>query len=636
MARMPGTTVGVEHADPDPGPHSPGDDGSTEGARRSPLPRRLRVGAPTRRETILFLGLLLCYGFFQQTASWNENSRYDLVRAIVEDGTTRIDRFEQNTGDKAFYDGHFYSDKPPGSALIGVPVYALLTTVSQATTGGPPDPATAVQALAFVEGGVFTALLVLLLLRFLRPAVGDAWALVVSIGYGLGSIAFPFATMFFGHAASAVFLFAAFYHLWRWRTDSRAWRPIAAGVLAGCAVITELPVVLGVAVLCGYALWVGRSRALLFVLGGLPLAAVLAVYGLVSFGSPIAIGYQYATVFGNQNRQGIVSIVLPSPATALDLLMDPRGLLRLAPWFCVAPLGLLAYRRRVLRPEVVVSTVMCVVFLVYNSGALNPFGGWTPGPRYLLPALPFAAILVALAPTSVRPLTAGLIAIGIMAMFVATVTMPNAPERYEDPLYLLWLPRLLAGDLAQTIAWSRWGMSGSQPLVVLGVALAGAAAALVATFRRGAGARRFSDAIAIGLAVLLLLFAQPFLPPATVAIGSSAGRPVGSISIDWVGATRELTDEGSQWRIATQLANHGPAIKGSRVVFSALDPEGKTTWSAWYGEVAWGAGEQKRVVIAWDAADAAPSRYRVGVRVLSADGDALYAASDGAAEIRIP
>ena len=80
-----------------------------------------------RRDIVLVVLLLFAYGFFQQHPAWNEFSRYDLVRALVEQGTTQIDSYQDNTGDKAFYAGHWYSDKAPGTALLGVPVYVLLS-----------------------------------------------------------------------------------------------------------------------------------------------------------------------------------------------------------------------------------------------------------------------------------------------------------------------------------------------------------------------------------------------------------------------------------------------------------------------------------------------------------------------------
>lgn len=492
-----------------------------------------RLGSRARREIILALALLFCYGFFRQVPAWNEYSRYDLVRALVEEGTTSIDRYHENTGDKAFYDGHYYSDKAPGTALIGVPVYLLLTAAFNAAGAGTPDPLTAVQALAFVESGVFTVLLVLLLLRFLRPAVGERWALVVSLGYGLGSIAFPFATMLFGHAASAFFLFAAFYVLWRAKkAEGPGWWPALAGFLAGLAVLVELSTMLGVLVLLAYALAARRlsgrrsSRVdlrtpALMVSGAVIPAAMLLSYNWVSFGGPFSLGYGNLASggFAEGMSRGILGVTWPSGEVLVDLLLGPRGLLRLAPWFLLAPVGLLAARRTHLRQEVLVCGVIVVAYLAFNAGYYLPFGGWTPGPRFLSPALPFAAVLVALAPSVFRVLTASLIAIAFAIFVLATVTMPNAPEMYRDPLYDLWLPRLLDQDLAETIASLRWGLHGIQPLMVFVAALALALTALVATFRQGAAAGRFTVIAVVGLALLIVIFAIPFWPPSTLAPG---------------------------------------------------------------------------------------------------------------------
>ena len=85
----------------------------------------------------------------------------------------------------------------------------------------------------------------------------------MAVGYGLGSIAFPFATMLFGHAASTFFLFAAFYALWRARGRGAGhgpWLAVLAGFLGGWAVLSDLSCGLGVVILGVYALLAGPDH----------------------------------------------------------------------------------------------------------------------------------------------------------------------------------------------------------------------------------------------------------------------------------------------------------------------------------------------------------------------------------------
>ncbi len=596
----------------------------------------------SRADLILALGLLLCYGFFRQHPLWNEFSRYDLVQAIVETGSPIIDRYHENTGDKAFYDGHYYSDKAPGTALLGVPVQ-LVVNAGYALAGAPPPvPDASMQALAFALSGIPTVVLVLLLLGFLRRAVGPTWAVVIALGYGLGSMAFPFATMFFGHAASTAFLFASFYFVWRWRSDHADRRLVVAGALAGLAVITEIPVVLGVAVVGVYALWAARRRALLFVSGGLPLLVVLLAYNAIAFDSPFSLGYQYATVFAEQNSQGILSIVFPTAESAGQILVGPRGLLPYAPWFAIAPLGLVAVRGR-LRPEALVCAAMVALFLTYNSGALNPLGGWTPGPRYLMPALPFAAILVALAPRLIRPLTVLLIAISIAILGLATVTMPNAAESVGHPLTELWLPRFLSGDLAETNAWVRFGLHGNEPLILLGFGVLLTAVGLLATrWSDERGLRRSAVVVAAQL-VLIVALAAPLPPVTPPGLGAIPSRPDAPVVVIDAGISR-LPDgaaaaaDGGRSRRAifwAQMVNPGRALVGTRVTFTLATTDGQGVWSGWYDEIDWASGERKQMRFPWQGDLVGPASYRVAVAITTPDGATYYGRSDNVATLTI-
>jgi hypothetical protein len=589
----------------------------------------------SRREVLLAAVLLFAYGFFQQRTAWNEPSRYDLVRALVEQGTTRIDSYHENTGDKAFYQGHWYSDKAPGTALLGVPVYAVLLATARLAGQDAPTDADAMQALAFVESGVATTLLVLLLIRFLTPLVGEPWALAVGLAYAFGSIAFPFATMFFGHAASTAALFGAFYLLHRLKDRPSGRAAVGAGFLAGWAVLIEIPVILGVAALLVYALFLGRGVAARFVAGGIPLAVVLVAYNWLTFGGPFSIGYQYTPTFASQNAQGLVSIVWPELDTTLALLFSERGLLRLAPWLALAPVGLLALRRREVRFEVVLAAVICAAFLAYNSGALNPFGGWTPGPRYLMPALPFAAVLVACIPTRLRLFAIPLMLVAVALVFVATVTMPNAPERYTDPLSELWLPRLLTGQVAESVAWLRWGLHGFAVLAVLVVGVALAMVALAMSLARSAVASRTIARVTPIVAAMALAFSVPFPPPAAVALGQGSDRGSPQVSIVELGRTATTVAGDREVELWARIENRGAAIPASRAAFSVWRETGEGVWGAYYGAVAVEAASRQTISITWRPGQEPAGIYRFGFSITDPSGSVAYATSRAVEPITI-
>src|SRR6201993_1415914 len=71
--------------------------------------------------TLLGMVTFLSFIYFYEGGGWNQNSRFDLLRAIVEQHTLTIDAYHENTQDKAHYRGHYYSDKAPGQVFLAVP-----------------------------------------------------------------------------------------------------------------------------------------------------------------------------------------------------------------------------------------------------------------------------------------------------------------------------------------------------------------------------------------------------------------------------------------------------------------------------------------------------------------------------------
>ena len=101
-----------------------------------PPPPRVGRGLLTKKRLALAAILLvgLSYATMIQSFSWNQTSHYDLIRSLDQDKTT-IDSYQVNTGDKAFYKGHWYSARAPGLALYSLPFYDLLK--ARAPNRGP-------------------------------------------------------------------------------------------------------------------------------------------------------------------------------------------------------------------------------------------------------------------------------------------------------------------------------------------------------------------------------------------------------------------------------------------------------------------------------------------------------------------
>ena len=84
------------------------------------------------------------------------------------------------------------------------------------------------------------------------------------------------------------------------------------------------------------------------------------------------------------------------------------------------------------------------------STGIDGLGGSTPGPRYLIPALPLLAVPMADAWRRLPRLCTIAALIGAGWMWVATVTTPGLKSDEAEPLRF-WLDRLRAGELETNV-----------------------------------------------------------------------------------------------------------------------------------------------------------------------------------------
>jgi len=458
----------------------------------------------------LFLLLTVCYAyFFPRWADPNQNSRLDMVVAIVDDGTFQIDKYVANTVDYARIGDHYYSDKAPGTAFLGVPAYAALravldlpmmdkvterlansdsfqSTLRAEGSGVLKDKvrfALAQVALSFVAAVIPSALIGVMLYRLLEAFTPDVWPrLGVGLIYGLLTPAFAYANAFYGHQLSAALLLGAFFLIFTASTFS-AWRLLFVGFLLGYSVITEYPSALMVSVIYLYTFRrlyrEGQWRRIGWVtLAGAAVAAGLMVYNKTVFGGWFKLGYESSTLWHDQHDTGFLSLSFPQPEAMLGITFGLfRGLFVLSPILLLAFPGFwLWWKSRQHRAEFFVAVASVLTIYLFNSSSVMWWGGFSVGPRYLLPMLPFLTlpIIFVLRQWEQVGWMRVLITLLVLWSFVATWGMTLAEQAFPpDTILNPWLdhvlPNWLAGNIARSLGTVLGfkGLSSLMPLTML-------------------------------------------------------------------------------------------------------------------------------------------------------------------------
>ncbi len=479
---------------------------------------------PSRRTYAIttFLILLVCYGYFMpKWADWGANSRADLVYAFGDKGVLYIDDYHTNTGDLACFPGpftaatdpndktggtcagHYYTDKSLGPSLLALPFYMVFKAVaalppvehfiesgkgigSFADTLNPngqaitsPDVLQANlrqgMALAFISlfasaipSAILGMVVFLMAARFARK---DSYAFILALAYGLGTMAFPYSSVLYQHQLSSFGTFVGFFLLWRVIYEKADLRWLwVVGFLFSFVVITEYPLVPMLAIIFIWAAWKMPNRMALYrlILAGIPLGLVFMAYNYIAFHSPIPVGYQYSTNWQNEHDIGFMSLTIPSLDNIYGLTFSPiRGIFLLSPFLLLAFWGFyyMWQERKDLHDVTIVFVLVVFAFFFYNSSSAMWWGGFTVGPRYLVPMLPFLCLPIIFVLNHLlekrwgQVLTFVLVALSVFSVWVLTIggqawpPVDVSPVSFESmntsPLYQYSLPLILKGDIAR-------------------------------------------------------------------------------------------------------------------------------------------------------------------------------------------
>jgi hypothetical protein len=193
------------------------------------------------------------------------------------------------------------------------------------------------------------------------------------------------------------------------------------------------------------------KNALLYIGGGVPFALFLAWYHWAAFGSPLRTPIATTNPAFLDRAAFLGIFYLPQLDALWGITLSPyRGLFYLAPMLLFAVVALVRAK------QWTILTFTAPLLLLHAS--FNGWhGGYTIGPRYLLPIVPLLALrLRDAANTRARPLFFAAAVISLLFNFAATAVDPQPPDRLRDPLGKYELPALLTGSAADDASVPPW------------------------------------------------------------------------------------------------------------------------------------------------------------------------------------
>jgi len=425
-------------------------------------------GRGYRFEPLVLLLVVLAALVPVDVSNPQDGTRYELTRHLVLHHSLTI---EPQLFDRAVHDGRTYSDKAPGMSFLAVPAYVVERGlgVARAPRDWAREGDLSLWGIHVFSGGLLFLACAFLLGRAAEALVPGTGALTVAT-FGTATLAAPLAATLFEHDAAAFWAFAGF--LAAWGLPGRG-RLVLAGACLGIAVLFQYAAAIAAVAVALYAAWRTGRRVGWLLLGALPPALLLGAYDRAAFGSPFHLSYRYvANRYAESQRHGFFGIGVPTAGGLRETLVGSRGLLVFSPVLAAAAAGVWLMWRSGLRAEAAVVAAVTVAFTCSNAGYFLPYGGNSPGPRFLGPALPF--LLLGL-PYTARRLPRTTLALALVSAILTTcqsLTWALRPEGGgvipAHPLDVLaktvWsfvgLDRLQGGALAIAAAVAAVGLGG--------------------------------------------------------------------------------------------------------------------------------------------------------------------------------
>jgi hypothetical protein len=364
--------------------------------------------------------LLSCF-YIDVWMSPNAVSRALPVLSLYEDNSLIIDKYKDKTGDISLIKGHYYSDKAPLSSFLVYPAYSLYkkagfsgfdsaavekypiyiweyTGMKDGRTFISPHVSTVMMLGSIITGSIPFILIILFTFLTVRLSNNRNAVLLAMLPF-YATFLFVYSGVYFGHLLAAFFLLSAYILMRTWKNL------ILAGFALGLAFATEYTIAIIIPFwLIQLCLREKAVKPVVFFLGGLLPGFILVIlYNHMVTNEWFTSTYSY---IAHEQYKGLQNVGFgkPDPAALWGLLFPSnRGVFFYAPlliyllWSAIRnssglTSGFFKNSRKEFYLPLAGNYLMTavVVYLVLMSAYFMWTGGWSYGPRHLIPVAALA------------------------------------------------------------------------------------------------------------------------------------------------------------------------------------------------------------------------------------------------------
>lgn len=386
-----------------------------------------------RKRLQIFFTFLILFSCFTKidVSSWNDASRMATIESLVDFHTFIIDNSSFfATGDKYFYQNHFYSDKPPILALYSSVFYLFLKVTFGLSFAS--HPSLTYYLLTVLVIGVTSSLGLLCLHEILKIfKIEPNWSNIILLIAGTGTLILPYSVIFNNHVVSGSLLLFSFYYLLpRQEVTKNAAISGFFISLAGSIDITIFALIP-----LYFVLFINKSGKAIFafILSCLPMTIVYIFINVYTSGSIIPPAMNVSlwnypgSSFGEKNLSGLVEHDVSDLINyTINMLIGSRGLLSYSPIILFSIYGWIkmffqpSFRYK---KEYLFIAITCIVFVIFYIWRTNNYGGYSYGVRWFASIMLLGCIPLAHVAEEVRKKHFGslFVAIASISIFISFI-----------------------------------------------------------------------------------------------------------------------------------------------------------------------------------------------------------------------